>query len=83
MTEATKFKAVWNGENTWATRVNNKWFVGGDVAPGDEDVQILLTKDERPAWYTLRGSRLVFSDFAEIPANGEVSLSEWMSILKW
>jgi hypothetical protein len=59
----TKFKAYWNGEDTWATRVNNKWFVGGDTAPGDEDVQILLAKDERPAWYTLRGSRLVFSDY--------------------
>ena len=59
----TKFRAYWNGEDTWATRVNSKWFVGGDVAHGDEGVEILLAKDGRPAWYTLRGSRLVFSDY--------------------
>ena len=58
-----KFKEYWNGEETWASRVCSRWLVGGDVAPGDEDVLILLEKNGDPAWFKLRGNRVVLDDW--------------------
>jgi|TARA_B110000285_G_scaffold3914_1_gene4137 hypothetical protein len=57
------YDAYWDGQYTTAERRGNRWHVGGDVAPGDENVLILLTKDDRPAWFVLRGNRLVFDDY--------------------
>jgi hypothetical protein len=59
---SNKFNAYWRGKFTYATRERGKWFVAGDVAPSDDGVQVLLATDGRPAWYTLRGNRLVFDD---------------------
>ena len=62
MTETNRFPAYWNGEETWASRVSGRWFVGGDVAPGGEDILILLEKNGDPTWFKLRGNRLIFDD---------------------
>ena len=62
MTETNRFPAFWNGEETFATRRGGRWHVGGDVAPGDEGVLILLERNGSPAWFELRGNRLVFDD---------------------
>ena len=61
-TRYPRYPARWNGQETYATRMSGRWFVGGDVAPGDEDILILLEKNGAPAWFKLRGNRLVFDD---------------------
>ena len=58
------YDAYWDGQYTTAERHNGRWYVGGDIAPGDDDIQILLERDDRPAWFTLVGNRLTFDDFA-------------------
>ncbi len=63
MADTRKFAAIWDGEETFASRAGGRWLVGGDVAPGGDDVLILLEKDNRPAWFKLRGNRVVFDDW--------------------
>ncbi len=58
------YKAILNGYETTAKKVNNRWLVGGDVVSSGDSVSILLKKEGRKAWFTLKGCFLKFSDFA-------------------
>ena len=58
------FKAYWGGQYTTAERCNGQWYIGGDKAPGSDNIQILLERDDRPAWFSLKGNRLTFDDYA-------------------
>jgi len=57
------FKAYLNGQETTAKKVSGVWLVGGDKVQSGDTVEILLSKNDRPAWFSLRGCFLKFSDF--------------------
>ncbi|HXI58327.1 MAG TPA: hypothetical protein VNO55_19805 [Polyangia bacterium] len=60
------FPAILNGQRTTAKKVNGRWLVGGDVVQAGDVVSIAckVWRSSRIGWHTLKGSRLVFSDFA-------------------
>jgi len=62
-----KFPAIIDGHKTYACKhINGEWIVGGDrVIPKQQVCIATRTKktDNRLAWFTLKGNRLVFSDF--------------------
>jgi len=58
-----EYQAMWDGQDTTAEKRNGQWYIGGDKAPGDEDILILLERDDRPAWFRLEGCVLSFSDY--------------------
>jgi len=60
----TKYIAILNGTMTHARKVDGVWLVGGDRTGKGDLVSILLTKDGDPAWFTLSGCFLKFSDWA-------------------
>lgn len=57
------FPATINGIPCTAKKVKGRWMVGGDFDTGG-NVQILMERDGRPAWFTLRGFVAKFSDYA-------------------
>ena len=61
------FPAILNGSKLTAQKtVGGKWLVGGDFTLPTQSVSIATrTKKSggRLAWHTLKGNRLVFSDF--------------------
>ena len=59
----TEYLATLNGSPVKAKKVNGRWMVGGDFDTSG-NVQIILDVNGRPAWHTLRGFVLKFSDFA-------------------
>ena len=59
------YKALLNGELTTARKMGRTWLVGGDKVQPGQSVSILLERDGRPAWYTLNGAVLKFSDYKE------------------
>lgn len=56
------YVALQNGNQVTAYKNKNKWWVGGDKPSGV--ISILMTKDNRPAWFRLKGCFLKFEDFA-------------------
>ena len=60
---ANRYGALLDGKLTTASKRKGYWLVGGDYVLASQNVTILLPKNI-PAWYTLKGNRLVFSDYA-------------------
>jgi hypothetical protein len=59
------YPAIWNGHHVTAKRhKSGRWLIGGDWPHPGDAISILSAKHGRPAWFTLRGCFLVFSDFA-------------------
>lgn len=60
------YLAILNGQRTVAKKVAGQWLVGGDYVQAGDVVSIACKawKSDRIAWHTLKGCRLVFSDFA-------------------
>lgn len=56
------FPATLSGQKTTAKKVRGRWLVGGDFDTAG--AQVLLKKDGRYAWYTIRGAVAKFSDYA-------------------
>ena len=56
------YKALLDGQETTAKKVNGRWLVGGDVDTTG-NVLVLMDKNGRPAWFKLVGCYLKFEDF--------------------
>ncbi len=63
MTSNKTYRALLNGEEVTARKMGRTWLVGGDKVQPGQAISILLEKDGRPAWFTLNGAVLKFSDF--------------------
>jgi len=55
------FRALLNGIETTARKRGGRWMVGGDFDTNGALIE--LERDGRPAWYALKGNRLVFQDW--------------------
>jgi hypothetical protein len=60
----TTYTALLNGTECTAKKVNGVWTVGGDYDTSGS-VQLVMERGGRPAWFTLRGCVLKFSDYLE------------------
>jgi hypothetical protein len=60
------YPAILNGQRTTAKKVLGQWLVGGDYTQAGDVVSIAckVWRSDRIGWHTLKGCRLVFSDFA-------------------
>lgn len=59
----TTYPAILDGQKTTAKKVGGRWTVGGDFDTSGS-ISILMTRDGRPAWFTLKGFVAKFSDYA-------------------
>lgn len=59
-----RYPAIMNGRKTTAEKIKGRWHLGGDIDTSGS-VSILMNRDSRPAWFTLRGCFLTFSDYAD------------------
>tara|TARA_A100001515_G_scaffold129587_1_gene116379 strand:- start:46 stop:249 length:204 start_codon:yes stop_codon:yes gene_type:complete len=62
------YEALLNGVKVEAKKINNQWFVGGDRPAKGSEVLIKIKsnrfKQNRDAWYLLRGCILRFKYWA-------------------
>ena len=59
-----RYPALLNGSLVTARKSGRAWMVGGDYVQPGQSIQIMTMKGVRPAWYSLRGAVLRFSDYA-------------------
>jgi hypothetical protein len=59
----TTYPAILNGQITTAKKLGGRWMIGGDFDTSGS-ISILMTRDGRPAWFTLKGFVAKFSDYA-------------------
>ena len=59
-----RYPALINGQPATARKNGKTWMVGGDFVQPGQSIQVMTTKNGQPAWYSLRGGVLRFSDFA-------------------